>query len=100
MSGANLYGSLLCSLRVVLNHRLWCALRAEQNVCYLVDCGPGEFKVFSEVMAGVLLPMLSFFGDPIGDAARDFRRIEALKHKIEQDGFQYRLRSLGTASRE
>jgi hypothetical protein len=76
------------------------ALEAEQNVCYFVDHGLGKLKVFSEVIAGVLLAMLRFLDDSISDAFRDVCRFEAVKHKIEQDGIQDRLRWLRTSSRE
>jgi hypothetical protein len=64
------------------------ALGAKQNVCYFVDCGLGELKVFSQVIANVLLSTLGFLDDAISNAFRDLGRVEALKYKIEQDGSQ------------
>lgn len=63
-------------------------LGAEQNVCYFIDCGPRELKVFSQVIANVLLSMLGFLEDAISDAACDLRRTEASAHQHEQGGSQ------------
>jgi hypothetical protein len=71
------------------------SLGAEQKVCYLVDYGLGELKVFSQVVANVLLSMLGFLDDAISNAFRDLRRVEALQHKIEEGGPQ-RSPPLGT----
>jgi hypothetical protein len=70
------------------------ALGTEQNLCYFVACGLGELKVFSQVVANVLLSMLRFLDDAISNAFCDLRRVEALKHKIEEDSSQDRLRWL------
>jgi hypothetical protein len=64
------------------------ALGTEQNLCYFVACGLGELKVFSQVVANVLLSMLGFLDDPISNAFCDLRRVEALKHKVEEYGSQ------------
>ena len=64
------------------------ALGTKQNLCYFVACGLGEFKVFSQIVANVLLSMLGFLDDAIRNAFCDLRRVEALKHKIEQGGSQ------------
>jgi hypothetical protein len=64
------------------------ALGTEQNLCYFVACGLGELKVFSQVVADVLLSMLGFLDDAISNTFCDLRRVEALKHKIEEDGSQ------------
>jgi hypothetical protein len=65
-----------------------CALGAEQNGCYFVDYGLGELKVSAQVTANVLLSMLGFLDDAVSNAFRDLGRVEALKHKIEEDGSQ------------
>jgi hypothetical protein len=67
------------------------ALGAEQNGDYFLDYGFGELKVSSQVTANVLLSMLGFVDDAISDAFRNLRRVEALEHKIEEDGSQDRL---------
>jgi hypothetical protein len=64
------------------------ALGTEQNLCYFVACGLGELKVFSQVVTNVLLSMLRFLDYAISNAFCDLRRVEALKHKIEEDGSQ------------
>jgi hypothetical protein len=52
----------------------------EQNLCYFVACGLGELKVFSQVVANVLLSNLGFLDDAISNAFCDLLRVEALKH--------------------
>ena len=64
------------------------ALGTEQNLYYFVACGLGELKVFSQVVANVVLSMLGFLDNAISNAFCDLHRIEALKHKIEEDGPQ------------
>jgi hypothetical protein len=66
----------------------------EQNLCYFVACGLGELKVFSQIVADVLLSMIGFLDDAISNAFCDLRRVEALKHTIEKDGSQ-RIASVG-----
>jgi len=39
-------------------------------------------------MANVLLSMLGLLDDAISDAFRNLRRVEALKHKMEENGSQ------------
>jgi hypothetical protein len=58
------------------------------DVCYFVDYGLRELKVFAQVIANVLLSVLGFLDDAISNAFRDLGRVEALKHKIEEDGSQ------------
>jgi hypothetical protein len=59
-------------------------LEAKQNVGYFLNCGLGEFKVSSQVIANVLLSQLGFIENTSSDAFCDRRRIEALTHKFKQ----------------
>jgi len=54
-------------------------LEAKQNVGYFLNCGLGEFKVSSQVIANVLLSQLGFIENTSSDAFCDRRRIEAAR---------------------